>query len=278
MIVADNSSFFETKSLAVPEAFDGVFSHFYYAANRTGSPIRKTLVPFFQTILVFNLGHKISLFIENNPAFDAPNSLILGPIKKSIEYTLFPGAEMLVVNFKWDAFYRFFGKSLKLYKDFIIVPDDLVKEACFSELWLQLKNTKTLIDKVNLVLDFSLPYLKERETASSQIIDQSGTINNINTVKQIAAQSGYSQRTIQLNYQKYLGFSDKEISRFQRFKNAIELLSTFNGNSETIDWLEIVTQFGYYDQSHLIHDFNYFIGISPTHYLKLQSDMCMATL
>lgn len=266
--------FYETQSIAIPEPFQDFFSHFYYAANHTVHSIHKKLIPSFQTILVFNLGNKISFAFENDTYFDAPNSLILGPIKKSIEYTLSPGAEMLVANFKWDAFYRFFGQSLKSYKEFIKQPDDLVKEACFQDLWLQLRKAETLQKKVKLLLDFSLPYLRERELGSARIING----NEPDSVKKIAAESGYSERNVQLNYQKYLGFSDKELNRYQRFKKAVECLTLFNGKPESVDWLDIVTQCGYYDQSHLIHDFNFFIHLSPSRYLKLQEDICMSAL
>ncbi len=275
---ANNTAFYETQSIAVPEAFEAFFTHFYYAANHSPYPVHKKLIPSFQTILVFNLGSKISISFDQTPSFDAPNSLILGPIKKTIDYSLSPGAEMLVANFKWDAFYRFFGQSLKSFNEFILQPDDLVKEQCFANVWVRLKEAPSLTEKVTLLLDFSLPYLRERESNVAQILAQNDANGTIKTVKKIAAESGYSARNIQLNYQKYLGFSDKELNRYQRFKKAIEFLSNTHSTSHPIDWLEIVTQCGYYDQSQLIHDFNHFIKMSPTHYLKLQEDLCMTAL
>lgn len=274
----NQSSLYQTQRLSVPEEFQEFFTHFYYAANRSDNPVHKKLVPSFQTILVFNLGTRISLAFGNEPIFTAPNSLILGPIKKPVAYTLSPGAEMLVANFKWDAFYRFFGQSLKSYKEFIVQPDDLAKEACFAEVWHQLKKAETLPKKVALLLEFSLPYLRERERGSALIIDRNETFGTSNTVKKIAAESGYSERSIQLNYQKYLGFTDKELNRYRRFKKAVEVISAYSGNNTPIDWLDIAVHCGYYDQSHLIHDFQYFIHLSPSHYLKLQDDLCMASL
>lgn len=162
--LTNKDSFYETQSIAVPERFEEFFTHFYYAANHTPYPVHKKLIPSFQTILVFNLGSKISISFDQTSSFDAPNSLILGPIKKTIDYTLSPGAEMLVANFKWDAFYRFFGQSLKSFNEFIHQPDDLVKEQCFADVWIQLKKAQSLSEKVNLLLDFSLPYLRERES------------------------------------------------------------------------------------------------------------------
>lgn len=276
--LTNRDPFYETQSIAVPEAFEEFFTHFYYAANHTPYPVHKKLIPSFQTILVFNLGSKISISFDQNPSFDAPHNLIVGPIKKTIDYSLSPGAEMLVANFKWDAFYRFFGQSLKSFNEFIIEPDDLVKEQCFADVWIRLKEAPSLAEKIDLLLNFSLPYLRERKSNVAQVLAQNEANGAINTVKKIAAESGYSERNIQLNYQKYLGFSDKELNRYQRFKKAVELLSKANATSQPIDWLEIVAQCGYYDQSQLIHDFNHFIKMSPTHYLKLQEDLCMTAL
>jgi hypothetical protein len=44
--------------LPVPLEFEAVFSHFYFAENRSANPVTKTLLPSFRTIMVFNLSDK----------------------------------------------------------------------------------------------------------------------------------------------------------------------------------------------------------------------------
>lgn len=259
-------------SVAVPDGFGELFTHFYYAANHGPEPVHKTLVPMFRTIMIFNLGSRISGAFEGNIPFDLPESLIMGPVKKSLHYTLHSEAEMLVANFKWDAFYRFFGQSLKSLPDFRAEPRTLTGDECFTPLWQQLKATPLLEDKVKHLLEFSLPYLKSREEASARTIGLNVDSDTFRPVKEIAARSGYSERSVQLNYKKYLGFSDKEMNRYQRFMKAVDLLT----EKTKTDWFDIADSCGYYDQSHMIHDFNYYLHLSPKQFLKLQEDICVA--
>ena len=261
-------------SVKVPEEFGDLFTHFYYAANHGREPVHKKLVPMFRTIMVFNLGSRINGAFEDELPFDLPDSLIIGPLKKSLQYTLHPGAEMLVANFKWDAFYRFFGQSLQSFSTFIAEPRALTGDECFTPLWLKLKGTPTLEDKVKHLLDFSLPYLRAREEASARIIGLNVATDTFNPVKKIAAESGYSERSVQLSYKKHLGFSDKEVTRYQRFMKAVELL--MSSTEIKTDWFEIAESCGYYDQSHMIHDFKHYLHLSPTQFLKLQENMCVS--
>ena len=95
--------------IAVPTAYQQVFSHFYFAENRTGQTIRKTLLPSYQTILLFNFGKKAILQSAEKAVLNLEKCIVLGPIKKAFDYSLPDQSEILVVAFKDDAFYRFFG-------------------------------------------------------------------------------------------------------------------------------------------------------------------------
>src|SRR5699024_8465875 len=107
-----NNQHYQSQRLAVPPEFEDVFTHFYVAQNKANLPIRKTLFPSYQTILVFNFGKATFFPSTQNEATDIGKSLIIGPVKKACNYTLGPQTELFVVNFKDDAFYRFFSRAL----------------------------------------------------------------------------------------------------------------------------------------------------------------------
>ena len=78
--------------------------------------------------------------------------------------------------------------------------------------------------------------------------------------------SDLSERTIQLRFKKYLGYSPKELLRFTRFKKVINrILQKENHN---VDWYGLVDEFGYHDQSHLIKDFHHYLGTTPLKFVK----------
>lgn len=264
-----------SERIPVPAEWEEVFDPFYYAANHQSESIQKKLLPNFQTILVFSLGTPALIYIDG-VALRVTNSLVTGPLKAALEYELPPGCEILVVNFKFDTFYRFFGRSLKEYSTVLQDPDELIHTHCFSDMWQELKDTKDNAQRIEKILDFAAGYLRERDPGSDDIIRNGLGESALNPVKLVADKSGQSERNVQLNYKKYLGYSAKEMNRYQRFRNAVSFVRASSQKQEAIDWFEVIDRCGYYDQSHLIHDFNHYLDITPNQFLKLQQTICVA--
>jgi len=260
--------------LPVPEEFETVFSHFYFADNSSARPITKTLLPSFQTIMVFNFGANARLVSKTQAEIDVDKCIVLGPIKSAFEYTIDPGAQILVANFKGDAFYRFFGKAF-LSDHLPVNPDEAMEENCFTYLWHQLNGIAGVNDKVRCILDFCRPYLKLQHTTATLLTNFK--TNALNPIKSVAEATGQTERNVQLMHKKHFGYSAKEINRYQRFIKAIELIQRILLSSKDVDWFEIIDECGYYDQSQLIHDFKHFINLSPKHFVRFQQDICQAS-
>lgn len=260
--------------LPVPKEFETVFSHFYFAENRSNDPITKTLLPSFQTIMVFNFGTKARLISSAENEIEVEKCVVLGPIKSAFEYTLAPGTQILVANFKGDAFYRFFGKAF-LSDHLAINPDEEMEENCFTYLWQQLNSIANVSDRVDCILDFCRPYLKLQDSTAALLANFKDEI--LNPIKSIAEETGQTERNIQLMHKKHFGYSAKEVSRYQRFIKAIRQIEQILLSSKNVDWFKIIEECGYYDQSQLIHDFKHFINLSPKHYLRFQQYICQAS-
>lgn len=257
--------------IAVPTDYEEVFSHFYFAENTTGETITKTLLPSYQTILIFNFGTIAILKSSKKTEIEIEKCLVLGPIKQAFDYSLPPKSKILVANFKDDAFYRFFGNA-SLAQHLPLNPDDLLDENCFTALWSELNKINDTVHRINYILNFCKPYLKQRNEIVEQLINFKDEA--LNSIKYIASQQNQTERNIQLNHKKYLGYTAKEIHRYQRFLKAIELLQNKASTSTKIDWFEIINECGYYDQSQLIYDFKNYLKISPTKYLQFQQEIC----
>jgi AraC-like DNA-binding protein len=270
--VPDNG--YISRRLPVPPEWDEVFSHFYYAVNLTDQPIRKNLLPTFQTILVFSFGPPAQLVSGEEEILLIEKSMVIGPVKRSLQYILPPGNEILVANLKADTFYRFFARSLRSTQYLVLHPDELLEKHCFADLWDELRTMPSAETKMQAILAFSADYLRTREAASEALL-QAADDPAINPVKELAGKKQQSERTVQLNYKKYLGYSAKELNRYKRFQETIYFINKIHQPGRDIDWFEVIHHSGYYDQSHLIHDFNHYLGISPGQYLKLWEEMCV---
>lgn len=257
--------------IPVPAEFETAFSHFYFAENRTSSPLTKNLLPTYQTILIFCFGENVSMATMQNTKILVEKCLVLGPVKCAFEYTLPVDTSILVANFKDDAFYRFFGTSTIL--DHVAInPDKLLTENCFTNLWYQLEKITSTIERVNYILEFCRPYLREQNSTAALLSNFKNEL--LNPIKSIAQEINKSERNIQIRQKEQFGYSSKEINRYQRFLKAINIIEKKIEDSKQIEWFDIIEQCNYYDQSQLIHDFKHFVNLSPTQYLKFQQDIC----
>jgi len=257
--------------IPVTAAYSEAFTHFYFAENKSSDVITKRLLPSFQTILIFSFGEKPFLHSKEHTKIEVDKCLILGPVKQSFDYSMPPGSEILTLNFRDDAFYRFFGSNA-VAEHVPMDPVGKISEGNFMTLWNELNETDNTAARVNQILTFCDPYLEHRNKIAQQLTTFKA--ETLNSIKAVAGVNSQTQRNIQLNHKKHFGYSAKERNRYERFFKAVVLIQNLASSSSKVDWYEIVQTCGYYDQSQLIHDFKHYINLSPTQYLKFQQDIC----
>lgn len=82
------------------------------------------------------------------------------------------------------------------------------------------------------------------------------------TVKKLADKMKISQKHLITLFNKQVGLNPKALIRIFRFQKVILELEKQN----KIDWMQVSTDCGYYDQAHFIKDFYTFSGIKPSGY------------
>jgi AraC-like DNA-binding protein len=82
--------------------------------------------------------------------------------------------------------------------------------------------------------------------------------------RDLAAHLGLSQRHFIKLFSNQVGVTPKLFARVQRFQRAADLTRS----SSTPDWADIAAACGYFDQSHLIHDFQSLSGLTPTEFQR----------
>ena len=80
----------------------------------------------------------------------------------------------------------------------------------------------------------------------------------------LARQLGVSRQHLALQFRQQVGISPKLFARICRFRAASHGLKHLAGQP---DWAQLALQYGYFDQSHLIHDFQDFARSSPDAWL-----------
>lgn len=85
-------------------------------------------------------------------------------------------------------------------------------------------------------------------------------------VRDIARAVDLSQRRLIEVFAAEVGLTPKLFGRVQRFQNAV----ASSRNAPKVDWAQLAVECGYFDQSHLIHEFVEFSGVSPSEYRRRQ--------
>jgi AraC-like DNA-binding protein len=104
--------------------------------------------------------------------------------------------------------------------------------------------------------------------AVSLALDFFGPAGIGDSVRAVAQRVGLSQRRFIQLFTAQVGLTPKLFCRVLRFQHAREVVS----QAATLNWAQLALACGYYDQSHLIHDFQEFSGLSPTDYLCMHSN------
>jgi AraC-like DNA-binding protein len=89
------------------------------------------------------------------------------------------------------------------------------------------------------------------------------TIPQRQRTAETARRRGMSERQFIQLFRDQIGLAPKEFCRVQRFQAALAM----TGRLPAVDWTNVAITCGYYDQAHLINEFQDFAGIGPTAYL-----------
>lgn len=127
---------------------------------------------------------------------------------------------------------------------------------------------KIILAKDNLarkdLIDNYLTKLLSKEIKATELIHAihliSSAKGNVN-IKNISQQACLSQRQFERKFKEMTGFTPKSFSRLVRFKSLVN-----NYQKTDLSLTEIAYDFGYYDQSHFIHEFKQFTGYNPRTY------------
>jgi AraC-like DNA-binding protein len=111
----------------------------------------------------------------------------------------------------------------------------------------------------------------ERHRAVRFALESFGRADSGLAIRDVARDAGLSQRRFIQLFAREVGMSPKLFCRVRRFRQALETVR----RTAAPDWARVAVDCGYYDQSHLIHDFQMFSSLSPMEYVRRLSHCAM---
>jgi AraC-like DNA-binding protein len=237
----------------------GFIERFWYWKGHTVSHSLERILPSGTVELVIDLG-----------GARTSKSVVSGPRSKSSIIQRTAQDELLGIHFKPGGAFPFLKFPFADLHNIAIGIDDLWGQRQASQLLHLLDEAKETERRFQILemwmmkatgrplshhpaVNFAIPELERNPNLS---------------MSQVAAKVNLSQRRFIQVFSNEVGLTPKLFSRIQRFNQVIRSAVLSNG----VDWSEIAMTFGYFDQAHLIHEFQEFSSLTPTEYLGLRTE------
>jgi len=196
----------------------------------------------------------------------SPRAVVVGLQTHCRSRLRFSGTvECFVIMFQPTGLYRLFSTPVREITDRAYDAHSVLG-APVSRLERMLGEADDFTGRVRIAEQFLLPYsLRARargpiSAVSSRILSASGNAQ----ISAFARDAGVSVRQLERCFLQQIGVHPKLFARIVRFEAALDR----KARSSAMSWTEVAHEFGYYDQMHMVHDFQEFAGGTPTHMLN----------
>lgn len=231
---------------------------FWYWKGHTVSHSLERILPTGTVELVIDLG-----------SARTSKSVVSGPRSKSSIIQRTAQDELLGIHFKPGGAFPFLNFPFGELHNIDIGIDDLWGEEQATQLLHLLdeaERTETRFRILEMWMMKAINRPMNHHPAVNFAIPELERNPNL-SMSQVAAKLNLSQRRFIQIFSNEVGLTPKLFGRIQRFNLVIRSAALSND----VDWLELAMSFGYFDQAHLIHDFQEFSNLTPTEYVGLRT-------
>jgi AraC-like DNA-binding protein len=238
-----------------------------WAVSGLTSHKRERVLPNGVVEVIINLGsfHKVlarddyargQLYKESWVAGIQNRHLVIESVRES---------ELIGIRFRPGGAYALFGLPMSELADQVIELD-LVQKQRFADLRERLLAAGSTDGRFALVesmllgaLDFDHSGHPAVHYLASRLRAWDGAVRISALVEQVAL----SHKRLTQLFERDVGMTPKSLAQIYRFQAAIRRIAP----DDNPDWSSVAADCGYYDQSHMIHDFRRLSGLTPSEYV-----------
>lgn len=192
--------------------------------------------------------------------------IVIGQQKEYFRVDIEPETFMIGVAFHSTSIYHLISLNTSTITNNCVNLNELLESSdSLNETFYEKANT---FEKIRL-LDSSLQRIFATnnhhtivnwQRVEEFILEKRGLI----TANELASELSISERNLRRKFNKVFGLSPKSYLKMVRFNGLIHQL----GSKDIDDWQDLLFQFQYYDQSHLIKDFKKYTNLTPKQFYK----------
>lgn len=209
----------------------------------------------------------VSLIKSNVDCATQPGCVLLLPRHGAFQFQLREPTSFIAVRFRTGALRHFSQMPEALMTDTCLSPLEIWGRRA-AELEERLCEAPDATAQVVLLESFLLEQLALNKKTSHMWLDEAVRrmyyqYQNI-TLDELIALSGFGTRYFQKLFNNHFGIAPRHFQRIIRFEQLIRYLLL----NRQRDYLHAALEHGYYDQSHFIKDFRFFIDEVPSEFLQ----------
>lgn len=248
------------------------FVECYYALEgRAARPITVQSPPNGYCAIVINYGDAYSASQHSTDVVNVPLAFVSGQFTSNYQLHFNGDIGMVGIVLKPSALHNIFGIRMSQLVN-SRAPLSFLEAVDGDSLTTSIQTETSDESRVKNLEAFMLSFVKKGK-ANLSIIDEA--IERIDackgciTVEKLAADLKVSRRYLEKKFLEKVGVSPKFYSRLKRFGT----LSNIIAHQKEIDWQQIVLEYGFHDQSHLVKEFLEFNQMNPTQYHAVHQEM-----
>ena len=244
-----------------------VDSYLIISADQPEGFIENIFFPEVTQSLIFGLDQAYTVYDCNRLEFTTPH-FIIGPNDVSCRVRMFSGMQKMIIRFTAGGLYKIFQIPARQFNN---RSQDAVKfiGKQIVEINHQLKKT-SVAGKIELMDQWLIQQMKMRKKPIRNIDEAIHLIErrrgNI-SLRELEEATFTTKRTLERHFLDQTGLHPKSFARLVRFRAMIRYLES----NLNVKWQQLADIFGYYDHSHLIHEFKILTGGSPHHFFSAKA-------
>jgi AraC-like DNA-binding protein len=180
-----------------------------------------------------------------------------------------PGSSMMGAHFRTGGAAPFFGFPLSELASQVVELDLIWKREILA-LREQLLEAASIDAKFDLLERYLIAKAQSRLEPDKTIVAALKTLRSwpVMPLRELASHLGLSHKQMIARFDCRVGLTPKQTSRILRFRKSLDAAYSVT----SADWSGIAADCGYYDQAHMIHEFQEFAGMTPAEYRRNRTE------
>ncbi|MQM24195.1 helix-turn-helix domain-containing protein [Glycomyces sp. NEAU-7082] len=246
---------------------DGLIDDLYYLEG--APPYARLTLPPPAALLIVNLGapFRIRAGTDGEPADYADGCVVTMPTR-AWEFGYPPRTRSVGVHFKPWGMGPFLSMPAAELRDRPVTIEQVWGRSAVTELQDRLAAAAGPHEMLTLLEEELVRRLRETaglglvRHASSVIAAAGGAVS----IGDLSSAAGVSSTHLAQRFKEHIGVTPKRLARTHRFAAAAFAIDP----AGPVDWGELASSAGYFDQAHFNHEFREFTGLTPTRYVEVR--------